>query len=84
MDQKSENECEIQTAFFGGKGVMIRFRRVIAEEKDAATKNEEDSLLHNTKVLKFLIKSFFLTMLVVLMHICFIGSTISKVCYKLE
>jgi hypothetical protein len=63
MDRKPENGCEIQNAACGRSGVMIRLKIVkTATEAEALGANEDDNgLLHGTKVLKELIQPWAFT-----------------------
>jgi hypothetical protein len=57
IDRKPENGCEIQNAADGLSGVMLRLKLVeTAEAEDENVHEEEDGLLHGTKILKYLVQ----------------------------
>jgi hypothetical protein len=54
IDRKPENGCEIQDSACGKSGIMLRIRLVktsIEEEANSIHVDEEDGMLHGTKVL---------------------------------
>ncbi|KAG7363996.1 transposase IS4 [Nitzschia inconspicua] len=59
IDHKPENGCEIQNATCGQSGFMLRLKLVkTAAEESTTTQVHNESLLHGTAVLKFLVSSW--------------------------
>jgi hypothetical protein len=58
LDRKPDNGCEIQNACCGRSGVMIQLKLVKSqqEEEGAYLQEDDDGLLHGTKVLLSLVK----------------------------
>ena len=57
IDCKPENGCEIQNACCGRCGIMMRLKLVKTAEEEATHNQEnEEGMLHGTKVLLFLVE----------------------------